>query len=108
MKRAIATAVISGIVVFAFGLASYQGLFNSTYKISKDSELGKAKCGACHAKMTGGALNPYGKDLDAAVKKSGGKKVTADVLKAVEGLDSDKDGVKNIDELKAGKNPGVK
>jgi hypothetical protein len=34
------------------------------------------------------------------------KKLTADIFKKVEDLDSDKDGVKNLAEIKADKNPG--
>ncbi|MCW5942813.1 MAG: hypothetical protein KIS66_11305 [Fimbriimonadaceae bacterium] len=42
----------------------------------------------------------------AALKQENTKVLTGSVLKKVEGLDSDKDGVKNIDEINADKMPG--
>jgi hypothetical protein len=66
------------------------------------------KCSTCHTgtpKKGVPALNPYGKDL--MEKALDPAKKTYD-FKKVEGLDSDGDGVKNLDEIKAGTNPGAK
>lgn len=77
--------------------AVWSKLFNDTYKPKPGSAIVKAKCQLCHTK--GVALNPYGMSLK-------GKKMVAASLKAVEKLDSDKDGFSNIAEIKAGKLPG--
>lgn len=45
-------------------------------------------------------LNLYGTDLQKAMTQENTKVLTGSVLKKVEGLDSDKDGVKNGDEIK--------
>ncbi|HEX5855057.1 MAG TPA: thrombospondin type 3 repeat-containing protein [Thermoanaerobaculia bacterium] len=64
----------------------------------------KAKCGTCHTKAMpkkGDAdVNAYGKALGTA-KKDG----KFDFAK-IEKLDSDGDGVSNLDEIKKGTNPG--
>jgi cytochrome c553 len=64
----------------------------------------KAKCGTCHTKAMpkkGEAdVNAYGKALGATKKDT-----TYDFAK-IEKLDSDGDGVSNLDEIKKGTNPG--
>lgn len=66
-------------------------------------------CFICHAgKKVTKDLNPYGKDIAAAMKAAGSKKLTAEILKKVEKLDSTKTGKTNLEKIKAGKNPGVK
>jgi hypothetical protein len=71
---------------------------------AKYPDAPKPKCSSCHVspkpKKGDGALNPYGKDY-LATKKDG----KFDFAK-IEKLDSDKDGVSNIDEIKKGTNPG--
>lgn len=76
--------------------------FEKQYTPKKDSKIVKAKCSLCHTK--GKVLNPYGLDLEKAAK--GSKTPTAATYKAVENLDSDKDGVKNVDEIKKDTLPG--
>lgn len=68
------------------------------------SALAKANCKACHT--TGKNLNPYGADISKAMKALKSKTITAPVMKKVEALDSDKDGVANVAETKAGTLPG--
>jgi hypothetical protein len=67
-----------------------------------DAKAKLGKCATCHTKgmpkKDDAELNAYGKDL-----KESGK--PADFAK-VEAKDSDGDGVKNADEIKAGTNPG--
>jgi hypothetical protein len=110
MKR---TAHLALGVLAAIGLASTllatadaQKQFLAAYPAAK-AKLGK--CTTCHTaalpKKDSWDLNAYGRDLygkgfDKATKKYDFKKV--------EGLDSDGDGVKNSDEIKAGTNPGDK
>ena len=68
------------------------------------SAMAKANCKACHS--TGKNLNAYGTDLSKALKALKTKVVTPAVLAKVNLLDSDKDGVKNGAEVKAGTLPG--
>lgn len=99
------TIAVIGIAAMAFAKPAFVKDFDTTYGIKKTSALGQAKCGACHTGMTK-KLNSYGIDLQKAVKASGGTALNAAVMKKVDGIDSDKDGAKNVDELKAGTLPG--
>lgn len=97
-------AVVLAVAVFAgaaFATAVWFKTFNNTYKPKAGTALAKAKCGICHTSPSGkgGLLNSYGTSLK-------GKKIDAASLKAVEKQDSDKDGVSNISEIKAGTLPG--
>jgi hypothetical protein len=104
MKRLISTTAIFGLAVAAFSLGSFLKVANDTYKFPASSAAAMAKCSLCHTSKMGGKLNAYGLDVKGALK--GSKTMTAAVLKSVEGLDSNKDGTKNGDALKAGKLPG--
>lgn len=79
--------------------------FNAKYKPAAGSDLAKSPCAICHVGFTK-VLNPYGVDLQKAMKAAKATKLTPAVLAKVENLDSDKDGAKNIVEIKAGKLPG--
>jgi hypothetical protein len=84
-----------------------QKAFTEKYPDAK-AKLGK--CTTCHVKplpkKEDHENNAYGKDLATkAVVDAKAEKKTYDFTK-VEALDSDGDGVKNIDEIKAGTNPG--
>ena len=107
MKRLLITCTVMGFAVLAMALSAYTKTFNDKYHVKEGSALGKAKCAVCHTGAKGGKLNPYGKDIDAAMKAAGVKKMNAAMLTKVEGLDSDKDGRKNADEIKADKMPGA-
>ena len=65
-------------------------------------------CKMCHQGAIGkkGDLNAYGQALQKSKAPADAKKLTADDFRAVEKADSDGDGVSNVDELKAGTNPG--
>lgn len=108
MKRLIATCTVLSAFAMAMALSSFGKVFNEKYNIKPTSNLGKLSCGVCHVSAKGGKLNPYGKDLQAAMKAENSKKVTAAILAKVESKDSDGDGEKNIAEIKADANPGVK
>lgn len=89
----------------AWAFPPYLKVFTETYKVKPDSALGKAACGICHISKTDTSkLNPYGQDLK---KNLVGGKLTKASLAKVEGLDSNKNGVSNINEIKAGKLPGA-
>lgn len=105
MKRTLLTLATITMATAAMALAGFTGVFGKTYSIAKDSNLGKANCAVCHTSSKGGKLNAYGNDLKKAMKSE--KKLTAAHLKAVEGLDSNKNGKSNITDIKADVNPGL-
>lgn len=93
-------AIIAAVLIIstaAIASIAWQKIFMDNYKPKADTALAKAKCQICHTK--GAELNLYGKALNAKPK-------TAASLKAVEKLDSDKDGFTNLEEIKAGTLPG--
>jgi mono/diheme cytochrome c family protein len=104
MKRLLTTGIILGFAVAAFALGAFAKVAQDTYKFPAGSAAASAKCSLCHTSKMGGKLNGYGMDVKAALK--GSKALTPAVLHSVEALDSNKDGVKNGDALKAGKLPG--
>jgi hypothetical protein len=104
VRMLVSTLLTLGLMVTAVATPKMQPLFNKTYPSPKDSPLAKAKCMACHVK--GKELNVYGKDVQKAMQEKKTKDLTAEILKSIEKLDSDKDGVSNGDELKAGTLPG--
>ena len=64
------------------------------------AQYGKAvRCELCHSNGGGTERNGFGK----AWQKAG---ETLEAFKAIEGADSDGDGVKNLDEIQRGSNPG--
>jgi len=84
-----------------------QKTFNEKYPDAK-AKLGK--CTTCHVKplpkKDDHESNAYGKDVKSTIDpKDPAKKID---LGKIEPKDSDGDGVKNIDEIKAGTNPGDK
>jgi hypothetical protein len=105
VTRASIAAGIMLIATAALAMPTYTMEFTTNYKIAKDSALKKTNCGVCHVGMSA-KFNPYGTDLRKVMGELKTKKMSADVFKKVEDLDSDKDGVKNIEEIKADTNPG--
>jgi len=111
MRKGIVFAVITIFLVVGssavLATMENQKAFNEKYPDAK-AKLGK--CSTCHVKplpkKDDHESNAYGKDLKATIDpKDPAKKI--DFAK-VEQKDSDGDGVKNIDEIKAGTNPGDK
>lgn len=103
--RAVLTIGFAAIAATSFALPGYLNVFQKTYSPPKGSALEKGSCATCHVGRTT-KVNPYGADLKKAMTAMKSKKVTSDVLKKVEQLDSDKDGAKNIDEINKGTLPG--
>lgn len=103
MKRIALTSLALAAVSLSVAFPAYLGVFTKKYAVKKDSALGKASCAGCHVGKTA-KLNPYALDLQKVTK--GSKTITNEMLAKVEDLDSDKDGVKNGVELKAGALPG--
>lgn len=108
MKRLLMMTLVIGGAAIAMAFGTFTKVFDDTYKISKDSKLGKAACSSCHVGVKGGKLNPYGLALQREMKAEKTKKLTPAIMKKVEAEDSDGDGTKNIDEIKGDRNPGLK
>jgi hypothetical protein len=110
MKKTTAAVLVAvlAIVLTGTGLATMdmQKDLNAKYPTAK------AKCASCHvkamAKKGDAEVNAFGKDMMAkALVDPKAEKKTFDFTK-IEALDSDGDGKSNLDELKAGTNPGAK
>lgn len=104
LRRLGVSFLVLGMVITAMATPKHMATFWKTYPTTKDKPVGKAKCVACHVK--GKELNDYGKDLQREMQARKTKDLTVEILRAVEKLDSDKDGASNGDELKAGTLPG--
>ena len=110
MKKTTAAVLVAvlAIVLASTGLATMemQKDLNAKYPTAK------AKCATCHvkamAKKGDAEINAFGKDMMAkGLIDPKAEKKTFDFTK-IEALDSDADGKSNLDELKAGTNPGAK
>ncbi len=102
----LAIALVVGMTVWASAKAPDTAMFKQLYAPKEGTDLAKAlPCLVCHAKMppTKTDLNPYGADMS---KAAAGKAVDEKTMRAIEKLDSDKDGASNIVEIKAGTHPG--
>ena len=108
MKRTLTVAIALAAFSLAVAMPPFPKAFQAHYKIKKESKLFKTNCAVCHTTPGGGKLNPYGHDLQEAIRALKTKTVTPEALKRIEKLDSDKDGTKNIDEIKRDTNPGAK
>jgi hypothetical protein len=95
-KRILTVVASLGLATTLLGSMDAQKKFGEKYPDAK-AKLGK--CSTCHTKAMpkkGEAeLNAYGKDLGKDLDFAG-----------AEAKDSDGDGIKNLDEIKAGTNPG--
>lgn len=93
MKKTIATLIALAIMAPVAALAEPDDLdkFQATYPNSSLSS-----CKVCHTKRP--ALNAFGEDYKLAGRE----------FAPVEGLDSDKDGISNLDEINNGTAPGEK
>ena len=101
----LALLIVVGLATWAVAKPPDTTLFKQVYAPKEGSDLAKANCVVCHAKMppTKTELNPYGSDIG---KTAAGKAVDEKILRSIEKLDSDKDGFTNLDEIKAGTLPG--
>jgi hypothetical protein len=105
ISRTTTLILVTALGALALAKGSFVKEFANTYGVKPTSTLGKASCGACHVGKTP-KLNPYGMDLQKAMRTENTKILTGSVLKKVEGIDSDKDGATNLTEIKADKLPG--
>lgn len=105
-KQIVVIGGLMALTATALALPPMGKVVETTYKIDKNSTIKKADCVICHVSKGKTKLNPYGEELKTVLREAKTKTLTADILKKVEDKDSDKDGVKNIDEIKADKLPG--
>src|ERR1043166_5960304 len=105
-KRVLILVTTLGFATSLLATMDDQKAFGTKYP---DAKAKLAKCSTCHEKAMpkkeDHANNPYGADLEKTVADPKAAKKVIDFAK-VEAMDSDGDGVKNIDEIKAGTNPG--
>lgn len=106
MAGRITLAVIAAVALFAgtaLALATDGTTFKQLYSPKAGTKVATAGCLLCHDKapFTKTGLNPYGQDLAGQPKPR-----NAASFKAIEKLDSDKDGFANLVEIQAGTLPG--
>jgi len=93
--------------LIAWAYPTYLSIFKTTYDIKAGSTLTKAGCTVCHVSKAGGPkFNPYGTDVRKQLTDANTKQLTKEMLQKIEEVDSDNDGVFNIDEIKADTLPG--
>lgn len=103
-NRIAVLATLAVLTLSSTGLATldHQKLFAAKYPDAKALQ----RCSTCHVKpipkKEDHDLNAYGKDVATVLSKD---KTAIDFAK-IESLDSDGDGVSNVDEIKKGTNPG--
>jgi uncharacterized membrane protein len=109
MRIALSPAISVMLVFFASSAWSepdFLDVFTTKYAIKENSVLGEKSCAACHISDSDYGLNPFGKDVAKQLLSDPRKVFSPATLQAIEALDSDQDGVPNIDELHAGSLPG--
>jgi uncharacterized membrane protein len=92
----------------ASALPTFPPVVTATYKLKPGGILSKAvaNCTFCHVVEGPPKRNPYGADLEAALKQAQTKTLTPDILKSIENKDSDGDGFTNAAEIAADTLPG--
>lgn len=92
----------------ASALPTFPPVVTATYKLKPGGILSKAvaNCTFCHVAQGPPKRNPYGTDLEAALKQAQTKTLTSDILKSIENKDSDGDGFTNAAEIAADTLPG--
>ena len=101
MKRlALCLVVLLSLGVGAQAEPKFLPVLKSYFNIPAGSEADKARCNVCHAGPP--IRNSFGKAIEKALADANALDVTPEVLSKVEMLDTDSDGYKNGNELKAG------
>jgi hypothetical protein len=101
----LALLVVVGFTTWAAALPQMTAHLRTLYKPTVGTDFAKAMpCKVCHTSTPAlkTNLNAYGLDLQKAAKGT----YNDAGFKAIEGLDSDKDGYTNVVELRAGTLPG--
>jgi len=103
-----ATVALLTAATAALALPSFLTDFKKLASPKAGTALAKESCGICHNGMKIKEFNPYGADLKKEMDAAKTKKITPEILAKIANKDSDGDGVKNGDEIKAGTLPGDK
>lgn len=102
--RLFSPAAVLAIAVSAASLPVTRSEFLKLTGLKPSSKIASAQCTLCHSEGT--KLNPFGLDLQKAMRAEKTRKLTAAVLKRVAALDSDKDKAGNEKEWKSDTLPG--
>ncbi|MBX3120375.1 MAG: hypothetical protein KF784_15035 [Fimbriimonadaceae bacterium] len=105
MKFCVAVVALSVVAASAYARPDFWDEFVKHYSIKEDSTIFITKCQTCHTARPP-QRNDYGRSIRTAYRNAKPGQRMPDVFKAVEDLDSDKDGTKNGEEIKAGTLPG--
>ncbi len=105
MKACLAIFALIAVSAAAQARPEFWDDYVKHYGIKDGSTLYKTKCQTCHTSRPP-QRNDYGRAVRTAYRNAKPGQKMPDVFKAVEDLDSDKDGAKNIDEIKADSLPG--
>jgi hypothetical protein len=106
------TMAVSVLIAFCAGTTLLANLNNQKAFVTKypDAKASLGKCSTCHVKSLpkkeDHEMNPYGKDVQTKAVVDPKAEMKTYAFEKIEALDSDGDGAKNIDEIKAGTNPG--
>lgn len=106
MKKLALITILAAASSQAWATGDYLEAFLKHYTVAEGSAVGTASCAVCHVSDSDYGFNPYGEGIVAQKEKLGATTVDAAVLTALEQEDSDKDGTKDGDEIKADTLPG--
>ena len=95
-KKFLVIAVIVIVLGYTFNCFAAMSDGKNVRKVHSNATVG---CTVCHPQGNFKELNEYGKAYNDAGR-------SVEVVKTIDALDSDADGVENADEINAGTNPG--
>lgn len=107
LKRVVPGMILLAGVLPCYAKPDYPVKVKAVYQLGANTAIQKAStaCKLCHQDDLS-KYNPYGSDIRKALQQQGKSILLEAALKSVEGLDSDGDGVTNIDEIRADTLPG--
>ncbi|MBU1045365.1 MAG: thrombospondin type 3 repeat-containing protein [Candidatus Omnitrophica bacterium] len=99
MKKKIVFLGVFALVLSAICISTSFAAMPDANNVKQVHEGATVGCTVCHPEGNFKELNSYGNAYNDAGR-------SVDAVKAIDGADSDEDGVSNYDEIKAGTNPG--
>lgn len=112
LKRLPRLLRFSCLAVFAFGWCilpakpPFLRVFFDTYHVKDGSKLAATRCLNCHEAPGPPRLNPYGKQVQAALGAAHARMVTPEILKSIEKKNAG-DGTAFVDKIEKDRPPGV-